>query len=280
MKRKIVQVNTIEINENSIDVYLTKASSIVIKINQEPKLLPIIVNVILQDGDTLNGEIIFSASIEYNENGRNDKSPLIQGRSSTSKVEINFGNIIIGGNFKFEMDIPCKNIAGSYTQKLVGSSQIGAMNPSKQNIKQTLNNIELQVISYKESRFRQFNNDGMPLFGPPNGFGIMQIDTPVPTSNQIWNWKDNIDAGMALYNIKITDAKSYPARTRKKFPDAKNFTQEELKLETYQRYNGGNYWKWDDTLKIWIKDNSNGYADDCYRIEKLVNTGNPPNEWN
>jgi hypothetical protein len=33
----------------------------------------------------------------------------------------------------------------------------------------------------------QFDNTDLPLFGPPRGFGVMQLDTPIPTGNQIWN---------------------------------------------------------------------------------------------
>jgi hypothetical protein len=108
----------------------------------------------------------------------------------------------------------------------------------------------------------------------------MQLDTPAPTPRQVWDWKSNVDAGAALFRQKQQDARTYPARVRQQFPDATDFNGEQLKLETYQRYNGGGYWEWDDVNKRWKGRQTNGYGDESVRIEQSVAAGAPPPEWN
>jgi IPT/TIG domain len=36
---------------------------------------------------------------------------------------------------------------------------------------------------------------GMPIFGPPNGYGIMQVDPPGSEGN-LWDWRANVQAGL------------------------------------------------------------------------------------
>ena len=115
--------------------------------------------------------------------------------------------------------------------------------------------------------------------GDPSGFHGLRIAAP-PTARQIWHWKDNIDAGVALFTEKARQARTYPSRIRQTYPDATDFNAEQLKLETYQRYNGGAYWNWDDESRRWVKQDTTGYADECLRVEKLVSAGTPPPEWN
>jgi hypothetical protein len=43
---------------------------------------------------------------------------------------------------------------------------------------------------------------GMPIYGHPRGYGAMQLDYPVPTIQQIWNWQANVDQGKALIGLK------------------------------------------------------------------------------
>jgi hypothetical protein len=160
-----------------------------------------------------------------------------------------------------------------------GESSIRGVNPTKAEVKDRLSGINAQVTAYRESRFRQFDTSGLPLFGPPNGFGIMQLDTPAATARQVWDWKTNVDAGIALFSAKANDARTYPARVRQKYPDASDFTSAQLRLETYQRYNGGAYWKWDDINKAWVKSPPNSYADESVSIETAVMSGNPPADW-
>lgn len=74
----------------------------------------------------------------------------------------------------------------------------------------------LKNIFYHETRMAQFceagvmdveyclasnNNWGMPVFGPPGGYGLGQLDPP-PGLDAIWNWKSNVAASISLLESK------------------------------------------------------------------------------
>lgn len=250
-------------------------------INEEPAMPIMEINIKLSTGISLAQNIVYSGWIEYSEHDRNDKTNPINGISSSTKISFKFDIFIQGGTFSFKITVPYIDVLGHFFSKdLTGTVDIRGINPSKETVKNSLSQIELLVIGYQESKFRQFDSDGLPTFGAPHGFGIMQLDTPPPTASQIWNWKENVDAGIALFNKKASHAKSYPERIRKIYPDVKDFDDTQLKLETYQEYNGGNYWEWDDIKKLWTKVTESNYADDCLNTENLVTAGNFPSEWN
>jgi hypothetical protein len=254
---------------------------VIARITAEPRLPAIPIVLQLNPGFSLNGEASYSSFIDYREHGRNDKSHTVQGRTNTLNFSINFGAIIQGGTFHLDLTVPWRHTSGATgVQQFQGVSSIRGVNPPKTDVRSRLSDIALQVTAYRESRFRQFAADELPLFGAPNGFGIMQLDTPPATARQVWDWKENVDAGAALFAQKKQDARTYPARVRRQFPDAVDFDAEQLKLETYQRYNGGGYWQWNDIDKRWAAGTTNGYADESRRIEMLVNAGTPPADWN
>jgi hypothetical protein len=254
---------------------------VIARITTEPKLPPIPIQLQLNPGFSLNGEIQYSSFIEYTEHNRNDRTQTITGRSASLSFTVNFGDVVQGGHFSIDLTIPWKHTSGQTgIGRLTGQSSVRGINPTKADSKARLGGIEVQVTGYRESRFRQFDSSELPLFGLPNGFGIMQLDTPPATARQVWDWKANVDAGKALFATKANDARTYPARVRQQYPDATDFTAEQLKMETYQRFNGGAYWKWDDANKKWVKSPPNNYADESLAIETAVLGGNPPGDWN
>lgn len=254
---------------------------IIARITPEPRLPPIPIQLQMSPGYSLNGELQYSSFIEYREHGRNDVTQTITGRSASLSFTVNFGDVIQGGRFFIDLTIPWRHTSGQTgTLHATGESSVRGINPSKSDVRSRLGLIEAQVTAYRESRFRQFDVSELPVFGPPNGFGVMQLDNPPATARQIWDWKANVDAGKALFAVKASDARTYPMRVRQQFPDAPDFTTEQLKLETYQRYNGGAYWKWDDPHKVWVSSPPNNYANESLSIERSVAAGNPPGEWN
>jgi hypothetical protein len=60
-----------------------------------------------------------------------------------------------------------------------------------------------QLVNH-ESHYKQFNNDGTANFGPPNGFGVMQVDPP-SSLYQIWDWTENIPEGLNRLNAYNAD---------------------------------------------------------------------------
>ena len=111
------------------------------------------------------------------------------------------------------------------------------------------NSNKIKAILWKEGRYRQFTHqetdpnqlwpydgDGWPLYGEPNGYGIMQLDnTPAATERQLWNWKANVDGGKQKLNKIITKVDEYIAKKR-----ATN--EEKYRLtNAFHDYHIGNY---------------------------------------
>ena len=176
-----------------------------------------------------------------------------------------------------------------YADTVYANSIIGD-NPSPAEVRNGLS-LDEQVIVYMESKpkWKQFNITtidtynvkGNPVYGPPHGFGLMQIDNPPASEEQLWNWKDNLNEGRSIFAQKKAGAAGYASRVKSgktwyqdnskrwhgsdpvpfswygevsptgkyilqvAYPNARDLNQgEELLKEAFQRYNGGAYWRW------------------------------------
>lgn len=69
-----------------------------------------------------------------------------------------------------------------------------------------------------------------------NGYGLSQMTNPAPTYEQIWNWKENVKVGVKLFQEKQLEAKGYFS--------THPYTNDQLMRETFTRWNGGGYYKW------------------------------------
>jgi hypothetical protein len=258
-------------------------------ITAEPRLLPVKRKCgSTAPGWVLAGPLTVSAYIYYNEHGRNDKTVTVtrtfQATGSMFVYEIDFGpEILQGGKIHVSGTCVQRHTSGKTVTTAINSKEglVTAANPGKANVKARLGSLSLQVIAYKESRFQQFDAQGLPKFGPPHGFGIMQLDNPPATPRQIWDWQGNIDGGKALYTKKAQEVEQHFKNIYQAHPTAPHLTPDQLKFATYQYYNSGSfYWSWNQGTTKWEKSGSTAYGDDAVRIENLVTGGQPPPEWN
>jgi hypothetical protein len=124
---------------------------------------------------------------------------------------------------------------------------------------------EIKAILIHEGKTKQFADDasnwpqlepGWPLYGYPNGYGLMQLDNnPAPTENQLWNWKANLDVGKNKYfNIKSITKKWMNKEAGKQYSD-----NDEVVLKcSFQKYNYYKkyLYKWIPQLQKWEIDDS------------------------
>jgi hypothetical protein len=103
-----------------------------------------------------------------------------------------------------------------------------------------------KVIGH-ESKFKHFDSKGEPIKSFDNGYGMCQLTRPTPNFEQVWNWKMNVDAGLALYAQKRAAALAYLSQSGRTYSD------EQLVRETVCRWNGGRYHEWDGTVKKWMR---------------------------
>lgn len=160
----------------------------------------------------------------------------------------------------WKMDFPGKIIGGFLTVEVkAGTEQfkrsvyIKGKNPSAEKLKNYVASIEgvkgFEKILFHEALGKNFiNADGEPVVAFDKGYGISQLTQPAPTFEQIWSWKKNVDGGTKLYKEKRSFAKHDLDKH-----GLNSYTEEQLQLETYSRYNGGKYHEWDADEKIWVK---------------------------
>ncbi len=132
--------------------------------------------------------------------------------------------------------------------------------------------------------------------GSDGGFGLMQLTNGkylpmvfsvngktenLPSYEQIWNWKKNIEGGILIAKEKLEYATAY----HDKHPVADSEKAEFLRWEVYQRYYGGHFWKWicekDKTGKrqcLWrsVKSKKTKYGWEAKEIEEALANNNPP----
>jgi hypothetical protein len=265
----------------------------IVWITTEPRISPIPIKYNLT-GTSQNGDIKYEAWVSYNDHGRNEynghrvddpnhpNAPL-RGSSPTLSFAVDFGKIVQGGTLNIVVTVHTINSNGETgTLTDTKTMDVRGTNPSKAEVKAELGDLELQVMAFLESNqtFEHFDNQKLPLFGPPHGFGIMQLDNPPPTVRELWDWKANIAAGRALFILKQEAVKQHFEEEQQKHPEAPPLTEEQMKLAFYQAYNGGYYWQWNNTDKKWEKYGNYPHADRCLKFEKLVKAGTPPDGWN
>ncbi|UXW32291.1 hypothetical protein [Xanthomonas oryzae] len=138
------------------------------------------------------------------------------------------------------------------TETFKRSVLIKGKNPSKEKVENylaTLNDVVgFDVIVEQESKFKNFIDfDDEPIVAFDNGYGMTQLTSPAPTYTQAWSWKENINGGSKLYQNKQKEAKGYLGAQNR------TYTNDQLKLETWSRWNGGSYHVWDEKSNSWVR---------------------------
>jgi hypothetical protein len=151
-----------------------------------------------------------------------------------------------------------KNYGGTLTVTAKAGNDAATMavtitgtNPSSAELAQFLatiaNSSGFDKILQHETRCCHFDKTGNPVKSFDNGYGMSQLTTPAPTFPQIWNWQNNVQAGLALFAAKRAAAVAYLKQNNR------TYTEDQLKRETVCRWNGGHYHEWDDKAGQWVR---------------------------
>lgn len=169
-------------------------------------------------------------------------------QTSATKWIANLDKQILGGI----LTVKVKAGANNFTRKTI----ICGQQPDKAAIEAELQkymvlhakNVALAKLIFKqESNFRHFYSDEQPLVSFDNGYGLGQATTPMPSYEQVWNWKKHVEyIATKVLVEKRQMAKDY-------LDKHKNYTDEDWDTETLVYYNGANfhYLVWDG--KKWVK---------------------------
>lgn len=174
-------------------------------------------NVTLNLGEQL--EFRWSASVTFHGHGcphamgRQTSHTPIQARTMTPEWRIPFSQTR-GGVLSVTVGVQVNHKTLSAT---ANNLRILGTNPTTS----TLATVSYPCDGFKklmrlESGLRQFraalgDESLCPLFSSDNfgGVGICQITLPHPTDEQVWNWKANVQAGIALWKLKEDAARAF-----------------------------------------------------------------------
>ncbi|MGW7386563.1 hypothetical protein [Streptomyces sp. NPDC054794] len=123
---------------------------------------------------------------------------------------------------------------------------------------------DIARIACHESGMEQFQSNGFPKLGPGGDTGVMQLCNPAATCDERWNWRANVQKGIALFNQHKAAARQYldMHKIDSKWPNDKGMTNDQvLQREAIKRFNGGVYWTWDETKAMWMAKPAGDYTD-------------------
>ncbi len=237
--------------------------------------------------------IWMDVQIVFNQNGRNDQLTFT----------INFNPSAGQQNRLYDMNpehlqggavtcIAYADVRNNYSGQVERFSSapiywnIKANQPKGELIRSLSTKAELSVLMYVKSSFSIFNSDGWPAFD--KGFGLLR--NIQPTALQIWNWKKDIEAATAEFKSHEDKVKNIPQELRNsdpnKYAKLPDFTKEQIKIETWQSFGTGLYYKPVQYTVIFIKkwrwepaEENDGFANTCLKLEKEILSGKPPVNW-
>jgi hypothetical protein len=149
----------------------------------------------------------------FTQHGRNDRFRLPMSGTQTVSGSLDWkptwGDFFHGAD-KVEIHAKAQvQTSNVKVETVMEGYQIRGTDPSRADILAVLTTDQQRAICWQETTMRQFvNSPGFPIFGPPNGWGLMQFDPP-PDDQVIWNWRLNANAGIAYLNRLHADAQSY-----------------------------------------------------------------------
>jgi hypothetical protein len=143
---------------------------------------------------------------------------VLNGISRGGAFDVRFTEIQGGG---VTIRVKARVAGGEVVGERNGLRIVGT-NPQYPQLTQALASRTFRALVWHESRGRQFlgtANGGTsrcPLFSADRlgGVGLMQLTRPAPTREQVWNWRANVAAGLALFQVKMQAARAFPAQYR------------------------------------------------------------------
>ncbi|EKK5244494.1 hypothetical protein ACI00O_001426 [Cronobacter sakazakii] len=108
------------------------------------------------------------------------------------------------------------------------------------------NSAGLKKVLAHESFNKQFINlNGEPIVSFDQSYGMAQMTNPAPDYTTTWSWKEYVKAGRDLFQTKCEQAINH-------FRQHEAYTDEMVEWEAIALWNGGYYYKWDETTSSWV----------------------------
>jgi hypothetical protein len=143
-----------------------------------------------------------------------------------------------GGNLEVEANI---TIGGQDISKLLNTTITGTSIPNI-TISAQLQNDLFRAVCYKESTYRQFNNQGWTLRNDQDR-GLMQINSRWGNIRiYSWSWLENIAKGISLLNANYSQSITHVGNIQSTYPNVRNLNIDEHWNNALSIYNTGDYY--------------------------------------
>lgn len=163
-------------------------------------------------------QVTFDASVCNHGPARQINPPAINQSTVGGKLDLPLP-WVRGGNLLITVSATVNGQSLKTTSK---NLRIVGTNPPFASLQAALGNDASRCIARLESGCRQFDaaagggTSACPLWSGDNagGVGVMQLTSPPPTDDEVWNWQSNVATGLGLLGNKAAIAQQYPARVR------------------------------------------------------------------
>lgn len=173
-------------------------------------------------------------------------------KSSDKKWKANLGEVIGG-------DLVVTVKAGNET--FIRRVQIFGKDPGETKVNTEIdtysasNAKDLHIVKKifkQESKYNHFYSDEMPLVSFDNGYGLGQATNPVPSYEQVWNWKKHVKY---IIESVIAEKRRFAKSYLEGYDKEATKNEEVYDTETLVYYNGAtdHYYVWDANAKKWVK---------------------------
>jgi hypothetical protein len=170
--------------------------------NTGAPIMPSLTANLVSGGTPFTGNVTYSFNVNYTgEDGITQYSDTFSPGSlpfgQSWDISASMGGLFAGGTASVTYNY------ASYSGGL--TFYIRGQNPTAAQIKTFLGASPwfLPLIPGAETGYQQFRSSGLPYFGAPRGFGVMQVDPPPqPYEAVLWNWQSNAQAGANQVNTK------------------------------------------------------------------------------
>lgn len=155
-------------------------------------------------------------TLNYSANGRSYTHRIPEAGSidiiGTTMWTPQWGTLLAGAN---NMTVYISATYDGHTTpvKAISGYQIHGENPTLSQIFDIATTEEAKAVCWKESSHRQFTGEaydgsGLPVYGPPDGWGLMQRD-PLQGEYQLWDWQRALKEGVEYLNERHGEAEAY-----------------------------------------------------------------------
>lgn len=167
--------------------------------------LPLLASLTPGSGGSLTGTATWTGNMAYTPNNfvySLALGPVVQAATATWDIGSLLGGSFAGGSAQIQATYQGSPYSLSFT--------ILGQNPSVATVKSAIGTnpwFIQQLANYESGGYRQFLASGYPVFGAPNGFGIMQVDYNANVYD-LWTWTTNVNDGLAINAGNANAAKS------------------------------------------------------------------------